>query len=231
MVVFAKLESNREYRNKLLLINEEEKQKKNLATINAVDFFRINERRFVLMRSILKPILLKLQQEMIVKALYFSEGNDDELCLNIEFLDDEREGRIILDNSDYNDDVEFVFDSSNGKYNQLIKNNQRMIATAFKEGLDVGLNESIKVMSTSEEFWLTMNLYKFLLENKSKVTDHYIKILYQYYRNDGKLPFFECSSNYPEINNFLQDNTNLKEYLSHIKFYEKDVPLKLIKKR
>lgn len=227
-IMFNKIEAYKEYRDKLRLLEEEERYKKNKSVVSAYELYKMNERRRVLMHNILKPISMKLQNDMHITKLYLSEGNGEGIFINIEFNNGNTDGFIILDNPDDDDKVDILLDTSNGSYNNLINKEQKLLASVYHEALDNDFDKTLRISSTSKIFNLGIDSYKYLLTGNNNSDNHFIKVWYEYLKDNTSLI---GESSYRDIDMHLQNNKELEKFLKNIKFYEENVPKYLIKKR
>lgn len=227
-IMFNKIEAYKEYRDKLRLLEEEERYKKNKSIVSAYELYKMNERRRVLMHNILKPISMKLQNDMHITKLYLSEGNGEGIFINIEFNNGNTDGFIILDNLDDDDKVDILLDTSNGSYNNLINKEQKLLASVYHEALDNDFDKTLRISSTSKIFNLGIDSYKYLLTGNNNSDNHFIKVWYEYLKDNASLI---GESSYRDIDMHLQNNKELEKFLKNIKFYEENVPKYLIKKR
>lgn len=229
MVVFDKIEG-KEYKNLLHLFKEEEKGKKSKEMLSALDLYRMNAKRRILMHNITKPLMLKFQDEFKISDIYFSTSSDDNITLNIDYTKDDKDGFMVLENPNFDEYVDVLLDSSNGKYQKIIDKNKKMIIDILQQGLDNNFNENLRMKSTSEIFTLNINVFKYLLESHNSKNELLVRILYEFYQRNSIQKFTNYSV-YQNINDMLQNSEFLHQYLEHIKFYSDDVPKYLIKKR
>lgn len=229
MVVLKLLEKNREYRDKLRLFDESEKYKKDKSVVSASDLFEMSKRRLHLMSNILKPVVYVLQKDIDIKKIYFSDNDSYGITLNIDFTDDEADYSVGMDNIDFDNQLEFVLDTSNGKYNNLFIKNYKALLSAFKDGLEHEFDKTSRLLSTSKIFNANISTYRYLLESKNLEKNDFLKIIYYYQRSDSE--HFDTISSYSDIEEMLNNPVLLKQYMDHIKFYEEDIPKYLIKKR
>ena len=222
-----RIEAYQEYRRKIMLLNKEENYYHRKSTVSAWEIYKMNEKRRELFDHILKPLYDALKKDMDVKRVYFSDGDGENIFINIEYSDGNKDGFIILNNSEFDENLDIVLDTSNGAYNALLDKNQKLLSSVYSVALDNDADRDCTINSTSHLFSLHIDLYKYLLSSRNKHNNHYVKIIHEYLIDD----VLKGLSSYNDINLLLQDREILEKYLRNIKFYEESIPKYLIKKR
>ena len=212
---------------KIFKIIEKDEKSHGLNTISAMDLLTLARNRYILMKEILKPLVLELSKELLITNIYFINDLNENFSIDIEYRKDNKLGYLILKQTDFNE-FEVILNTDNSQDNKLINKNKKIIIQTFKYGLEKDFDKKSELSSTSD--LLSLNIYNNLYEMHNKEVqnfDNYFKLSSSL---DSK-ELLESVKLYSSSNIQSKFNLeNLKMFLQHVKFYEKDIPKYLLKK-
>ena len=212
---------------KIFKIIEKDEKSHGLNTISAMDLLTLARNRYILMKEILKPLVLELSKELLITNIYFINDLNENFSIDIEYRKDNKLGYLILKQTDFNE-FEVILNTDNSQDNKLINKNKKIIIQTFKYGLEKDFDKKSELSSTSD--LLSLSIYNNLYEMHNKEVqnfDNYFKLSSSL---DSK-ELLESVKLYSSSNIQSKFNLeNLKMFLQHVKFYEKDIPKYLLKK-
>ncbi len=208
----------------LKIIDTEEKHDKK-STVSSIEILKLLKQRFLLMQDILKPLVERLNKEMIITNIYFTIEIDGLFSISISYMKNGIEETVVLSQVDP-DELELTIKNRDIQIDDFIANNKRIIIDVFNRGLNDSFDMEKKLIpSTSDLFLLTTYNDHLKICNNYRDDISYLKMLLYFAPKSLK-----TTSSYPILEEKFKDKENVDAFLNHVKVYEKDIPYYLTKK-
>ena len=211
----------------LKLIDQDEKHDKT-SIVSAIDLLKRMRKRFILMQDILKPLINVLSKEIIITNIYFDVELDDNFSVNIDYIKDGMKGLLVLCQLMENE-LEIAVNTHKDQLDNLIMDNKKIIIDTFNNGLDESFDKKDELTSTSGLLLLSVNNHSLEINNSDmrNVSDQF-KLLLRFPSGE-LLENYKLSTTIKVIEEMLNKENNMNNFLEHIKVYEKNIPYYLSK--
>ena len=226
MVMLQKIEKYVMYRAVIELLEHDEAYNKKRSVINGEELKLCHE-RYLLMQELLLPLKEKLGKDIMITNISFAEGAQDDMCIIIEYMNDDKKGYLILSHLEF-DGVETIFNTGNKELKLLIDDNKELILKTFEEAYRNSFDKEIRISSTSKQFTFNDDSEFFSLRDYLNNGSLSLKTNHAEYEKNGQLYLLDDKTSiYKNLCKKIQENGNI---LTHAKVYEEELPRVLIKK-
>lgn len=215
------------YRPVYELIKNDEVYDKKRSTLTGEELFKLCQDRFDLMQEILRPLKMRLGQNIEIIDIGFSQGMVEDTSIIVRYNKDDRQSFFTISNLGFNDIEISSSDPKFEKYGVLV--NKGIILEIFNRVFEDSLDSVINMNSTSKKFIISDTLKFFAIKDvQSKLLtiegSHLLfakeKIMY----NKEKI-----TTPNTKLKELLSIDENIQNMYKHLRVYEEDIPKTLIK--
>ena len=221
--------------NILNIIKNDEKHQIGKKTISGYDLLALSYQKYLEDESYLNPLIEALSSQMNITNISFN-SDEDGFSVIIEYFMNNSRGVLLLKKEELVDNLEFVLDSSNGLYRDIILKNKKLITDSFENSHNKSLIIN-QFNSTSKlfEMALAYNKYQIIYHNIHNIEDYFkLSLEYNLENRDGDtekiLKYIVCNTSLSKIEDYFRDLDNVRSFLNHVRVYDSDVQKVLVKK-